>query len=108
MEQVGNLIGVKKSSYASYETKYRQPPLEKLKSFSKIYGVSVDYILGLTDERNIEESIKRQLKEMLVNKELNWDGIEVTEEVLVAVEQLLQKAIGNIYEQQSSNVNSGI
>lgn len=60
MEEVGKRIGIKKSSYASYEANYRQPPLDKLINLSNLYGVSVDYILGLTDEEN-KEAIQLKL-----------------------------------------------
>jgi len=99
MEQVGQKIGIKKSSYAAYESKYRQPPLEKLKSFSKLYGVSVDYILGLTNERNTEESVSARLKEMLVKRGLHVDGLEVTEDVLVTIEKILDLAEVRLNEQ---------
>ncbi len=92
MEEVGRMIGVKKSSYASYESKYRQPPLEKLKSFSKLYGVSVDYILGLTDERNAEESMHIRLREICGKKGLHWDGMEIPGEVLSLLENVLEDA----------------
>ncbi|MFT4414192.1 helix-turn-helix domain-containing protein [Fredinandcohnia humi] len=93
MEEVGKKIGVKKSSYASYETKYRQPPLEKLKSFSRLYGVSVDYILGLTDEKNNEESFNIRLKEELRKRGIHWDGLSIPEEVLLLLEKTLEDAI---------------
>lgn len=92
MEEVGRRIGVKKSSYASYESKYRQPPLEKLKKFSKLYGVTVDYILGLSEERNTDESVQLRVKELLVKRGLHWDGQKVPEEVLVTLEKLLDEA----------------
>lgn len=90
MEEVGKLIGVKKSSYASYESKYRQPPLEKLKRFSDLYGVSVDYILGLTNERNKEESFHKRLKEEYMK--YHWDGLEVPEDVLLYLKEILEEA----------------
>jgi transcriptional regulator with XRE-family HTH domain len=99
MEEVGRRIGVKKSSYASYESKYRQPPLEKLKNFSKLYGVSVDYILGLSDERNTDESVQLLVKELLVKRGLHWDGQKVPEEVLVMLEKLLDEAAERLSEQ---------
>ncbi|WP_102346117.1 helix-turn-helix domain-containing protein [Bacillus sp. Marseille-P3661] len=91
LEDVGKIIGIKKSSYASYETKYRQPPLDKLKSLAKLYGVSVDYILGLTDERNIEVSIQNRLKEECSKRGLHWDGIEMPEEVIHLIEKVLEE-----------------
>lgn len=94
MEEVGKKVGIKKSSYASYETKYRQPPLEKLKSFSQLYNVSVDYILGLTDERNLEESFHIRLKEEFEKRGLHWDGLQIPLDVLLFLGDILEEASG--------------
>lgn len=93
MEEVGKRIGIKKSSYASYESKYRQPPIEKLKSLSYLYGVSVDYILGLTNERSKEDPLRSQLKVLCERKGLHWDGFEIPEEVYLILENILEEAV---------------
>ncbi|WP_102345118.1 helix-turn-helix domain-containing protein [Bacillus sp. Marseille-P3661] len=93
MEEVGKKVGIKKSSYASYESRYRQPPLEKLKGFSKLYGVSVDYILGLTNVRSTEESIQVRLKDICVKRGLHWDGVDIPEDVLILIEKVLDEAV---------------
>jgi len=92
MEEVGRRIGIKKSSYASYESRYRQPPLEKLKSLSKLYGVSVDYILGLSNERSTVEFMQMRLKEVCLKRGLQWDGLEIPDDVLVLLESVLDRA----------------
>lgn len=93
IEEVGKKIGIKKSSYASYESRYRQPPLEKLKSIAQLYGVSVDYILGLSDFRNYEECIQSQFKKIHVNNGLHWDGQDIPDDVLTIIEDILIKAL---------------
>lgn len=85
MEEIGKKIGIAKSSYASYESKYRRPPLERLRQLSKVYDVSVDYILGLTDERKEQHNVR-----MLLNqKGLHWDGLPLDEEILEQIQQVL-------------------
>lgn len=101
MEEVGKKIGIKKSSYASYETRYRQPPLEKLKSFSNLYGVSVDYILGLSNERTPEESFRVRLKDFCSKRGLHWDGQEIPEEVFYLIEDVLKEASRRIQEERN-------
>ncbi|SOC15839.1 transcriptional regulator with XRE-family HTH domain [Ureibacillus xyleni] len=98
MEQVGQFVGIKKSSYASYEAKYRQPPIDKLKSFSKLYGVSVDYILGLTDQRNSTEYLNTKFKEVCLKRGLHWDGMEIPEDVIVLVEKVLNDAVDRCFD----------
>jgi transcriptional regulator with XRE-family HTH domain len=92
MEEVGKKIGIKKSSYASYESKYRQPPLDKLKNLAQLYEVSVDYLIGLTNERQYACSFQSQLKQVYVKKGLHWDGREIPEEVLILLEKVLDEA----------------
>lgn len=92
MEEVGKKVGIKKSSYASYESRYRQPPLEKLKGFSNLYGVSVDYILGLSNERNPEETFRARFRELCLKRGLHWDGNGIPEDVFLLLEDILEKA----------------
>ncbi|WP_042455532.1 helix-turn-helix domain-containing protein [Neobacillus dielmonensis] len=90
MEEAGRRLGIKKSTYASYESEYRQPPLEKLKGISKLFGVSVDYILGLTDERNIQETLQYKLMDAY-KKGFHWDGQDIPEDVLQLISQVLEE-----------------
>lgn len=102
MEEVGKKVGLKKSSYASYESRYRQPPIDKLKSFSELYGVSVDYILGLTDERKREDTIKTRLKDACNRRGYHWDGLEIPEDVMAFIENTLEEAAQRIAQQNYS------
>ncbi|MDQ0233461.1 helix-turn-helix domain-containing protein [Metabacillus malikii] len=95
MEEVGKRVGLKKSSYASYESRYRQPPLEKLKGFSQLYGVSVDYILGLSNERNNEEFIRMKLKELCLKRGLDWESLDIPEDLFLILESILDRAVHN-------------
>ena len=51
-ENIAGLLNMKQPQYARYETGKRDIPLDCLISLAKFYKTSVDYILGLTDERN--------------------------------------------------------
>ncbi|MFP7296711.1 helix-turn-helix domain-containing protein [Neobacillus niacini] len=90
LEQAGARIGLRKSSYASYETKYRRPTMERLNQLSNLYGVSVDYLLGLSDER-IGHS-DRNIRTVFEKKGLHWDGIPLEEDVLVKILDVLKEA----------------
>ncbi len=88
MEEIGKKLGIKKSSYASYESRYRRPPLERLRQLSQVYEVSVDYILGISDIRK-EQHNMRTLLEM---KDLHWDGLPLDEEILLQIAHILEDA----------------
>lgn len=49
-EHLAQQLGVKQNAYSQYETGKRQIPLDALIKLAKLYDVSVDYILELTDE----------------------------------------------------------
>lgn len=89
LEEVGRKLGIKKSSYASYESKYRRPPLERLRQLSELYDVSVDYILGITDVRKEQQNVRTLLNQ----KGLHWDGLLLDEELLNQIQQILEEAI---------------
>lgn len=50
-EQVAKILRVSQSTYSRYESGYLDVPSEVLIALSKLYAVSVDYILGLTDKK---------------------------------------------------------
>ena len=47
--EIAKELGVSQNTYSQYETGARQPSLEMLIKLAEFYFVSVDYILGLTD-----------------------------------------------------------
>lgn len=92
MEELGKRIGLAKSSYAGYETETRVPPIDKLKKLSSLYDVSVDYILGLTDDPDPKKDIKN-MREFLDKKQLHWNGRPLTEKELDPIKQLLEMVV---------------
>ena len=50
-EAVGRMINLPQRTYAYYESGGRMVPPRILRALAELYGVSVDYILGLTDEK---------------------------------------------------------
>ncbi len=55
-DQVAALIGIDKSTVSAYENDLRQPSCEILVRFANLYRVSVDYLLGRTDDFKIDVS----------------------------------------------------
>ena len=49
-QEVANLIGMSQTGYSKYEIGENQPPVETLIKLAKLYGTSVDFILGLTKD----------------------------------------------------------
>ena len=49
-EEVAEMINTSRSNISKYETEALEPNIETLKQLCKIYKVSADYIVGLTEE----------------------------------------------------------
>lgn len=56
-EDVAKLINKKRSTVSGYETEGKEPDLETICVFAKYFGVSTDYLLGNSDERNHVETV---------------------------------------------------
>jgi len=55
-EQVARLVGVSKGAISTYETDIRQLSYDVLIRLANLYRVSVDYLLGRTDDRTLDIS----------------------------------------------------
>ncbi len=49
--QVAGYLGMSQTGYSKYETGENDIPTQVLIALAKFYHTSVDYLLGLTDER---------------------------------------------------------
>lgn len=49
-EDVANILNVKQNTYSQYEIGVVNFPLDAVVKLAEYYGVSVDYLVGLTDE----------------------------------------------------------
>lgn len=55
-EQLGEKINVTKVSISGYESGNRKPDIETLQRIADFFNVSVDFLLGKTDQRDGVES----------------------------------------------------
>lgn len=53
-KQVADRIGLAISAVSSYESGSRYPSYEVLVQLARIFHVTTDYLLGMTDKRNID------------------------------------------------------
>lgn len=51
-EDVARVLKITTPAYGMYENKNRSLPIESLVTLCKFYGVTSDYILGLSDDKN--------------------------------------------------------
>lgn len=55
-KQVADRIGLAISAVSSYESGTRYPSYDTLVKLTRIFHVSTDYLLGITDKRNVDVS----------------------------------------------------
>ena len=54
---MANIIGIKRSTYASYETCRDTIPLKHLNTLCNYFNISLDYALGLTDIKRYDNEL---------------------------------------------------
>lgn len=89
MQDISDKLGVARSTYAGYESDYRQPPLEILYQIAELLTTSTDYLLGLTDTPYPKEPTKNA-RELLSDEDLHWDGVPLSDEELKPLRELLE------------------
>ena len=50
-EELASLLYVSRTAVSKWESDKGCPNIDSLKQLSKLYGISVDYLLGLTQEK---------------------------------------------------------
>ena len=55
-DQLAKLVHVEKSSISMYENDVRQPSYEVIIRYAEVFNVSVDYLLGRTNDRSLDLS----------------------------------------------------
>lgn len=86
MKELGNLLHLTESAISLYETGKNKPDYETLLKISKIFNVSVDYLIGNT---NAESQKPNTIK--VIGKSGNLEEIEFTEEEIQAFKTLFKE-----------------
>ncbi|WIF95057.1 helix-turn-helix domain-containing protein [Caminicella sporogenes] len=66
-EEVAKILNIGRSTLSNYENDIRKPDYDTLKKFASLYNVSLDYLLGRTDIRNLEKELTPEEKYPEVN-----------------------------------------
>lgn len=71
-EEFAKKLNMTQQRISAYEKEKREPDIETIKQFADFFNVSIDFLLGKSDIRNLE-SIK---KNKLNNIELDISGLD--------------------------------
>ncbi|HFL0606102.1 TPA: helix-turn-helix domain-containing protein [Listeria monocytogenes] len=112
-QQMADLLGVSRPAYTAYELGRREPDFETLDKLAHIFGVTVDYLLGRSDVKNLdadgftlkeEIDMKKRmdsLREDLKNGDgLLYDGEPISEEAMESILDAMEFA-----EKQATRIN---
>ena len=59
--EVASRLGIDRTTYVKYETGASEPNQEMLVKLSRLFGASIDYILGVSDEKKPPVKDERQV-----------------------------------------------
>ena len=63
-KDVASAFGLERTTYAKYETRGIQPPNDMVVKLANFFGVSTDYLLGISDNPNPESEPDSELWEL--------------------------------------------
>lgn len=58
-KDIANLLGISQQYYSEYEKGKRTIPIQHLITLARYYNTSIDYLVGLSEERNITKQHKK-------------------------------------------------
>ncbi len=86
-------IGLKApSTYGNWEYGLRQPDLEMIAKIAKLYGVSVDYLLGENDLPSYEKQHAKVSPDITIYVEAVCEKLELEENLLLGKKALSEAA----------------
>lgn len=92
--EFANKIGISRGTYAHYEINKRQPDYETLIKIASFFNVSTDFLLGVTDNPQRDETKEQKLKEFLEQPGVPYDETRyIPEEKLKPLRELLETVL---------------
>lgn len=88
-EEAAKRIGIARPTYANYEAGNREPDIETLIKIAEFYKVSLDYLVGRTDnpnmtfteqERIIYDKLDLTDEEIMSQLDMYYDGMKLTDQ----------------------------
>ena len=94
-EEMAKILNIKRSTYKEYELQNSIIPLFHLNNFCNYFNVSVDYLLGLTNKKNYNNSQKE------INKEISGQRLQALRKEC----KLTQQELANFIKIDKSTIS---
>ena len=66
VDEIASSLGVSQQTYYNYESGNREPSIENIVVLAKLFGVSADYLFGLTDDTDTNIAPQTPIKESTI------------------------------------------
>jgi transcriptional regulator with XRE-family HTH domain len=104
--EIAKKLGIARTTYSGYENGSREPDLKILQKVATFYDVSLDYLIGLTDETNPKKATEMTQAEM--EKWINhphihptWKGRQLSADELITLKRVLKA----LFEKEDSDAD---
>lgn len=87
-DDIAHMLGVTRQAVQRWEAGKSQPPSKRLMKLSKIYGVSVDYLLGNDTDKQTDAPITDQKQQTLSGDNASDNGNKAAEIVATTERQI--------------------
>lgn len=104
-EKMANILGVKRSTYSLWELGINIIPLVHLSNFADYFNISIDYILGINNNRNSENLINGLDLKILGNNMKNIRKKNNLSQIDIANKLNVSQACVNKYEKGLINIS---
>lgn len=99
-EELAKILGISRATLASWETGRREPDFETTSKIAEFFGVSIDYLLGRTNNPAPNGSGKPSLEEEFseIANVLRRSGKKLTPEDKKRIARIIKAAIEDVEE----------
>ena len=103
-EDIANKLNIKMKTYSKYETNVNIPSLETIYNISKLYGLNIDYVIGINDKRTKKDYKDYNPKLVANNLKVLREGKHMSRQQLAIRLGITQSSIHR-YENMLSNAS---
>jgi transcriptional regulator with XRE-family HTH domain len=99
--ELAKKLGIARTTLSGYELETREPDLKTIQKIASLFDVSVDYLIGITDEKKPVETkgkTETEIQEWIHNPEIRptWKGRELSDEELVRLNRVLEAVLEDV------------
>lgn len=102
MQALGELLDVGKSTIAAYESGDKKPKTPRLTVICDIFGVSVDYMLGITNDPITKKQSRNLAILLKESNDFHYNGIPLSDTDLKLFNEILERMLLDVKEKNSN------